>query len=205
MGDSDVESLIEQFSPAPSSLDTSDSEQETEPDIVELSRKVKIFRKQLKSHKFQNKDFKSRFINKIKDCTQNFSKLNRDKAHKVLFSRDKPDQRLWVEILEYLIKQVIIERIVMGDFDMEELVRKHFRVGFSKKKRKDKKTKKLKKATLKELVQIAKKHKMSYKGKTKKQIADSLSASRSGKLTQKEKLAIIPFCSSNKNRKLLLR
>ena len=74
-----------------------------------------------------------------------------------------------------------------------------------KTKKKKPKTKKLKKATLKELIQIAKKHKMSYKGKTKKQIADSLSASRSSKLTKKEKLAIIPFCSSNKNKKLLLR
>lgn len=141
----------------------------------------------------------------------------------------------WILTLEILIYEVQAHRIRHYFADLErlrgsmepgtpgrewdhdvtmkvnELLREDYRAGSkpkkkAKTKKKDKKkTKKLKKATLKELIQIAKKHKISYKGKTKKQIADSLSASRSSKLTKKEKLAIIPFCSSNKNKKLLLR
>ena len=228
MGDSDVESLIEQF-----------SQLNLDPDLKELSEKAQEFHQELNTLGSKI-EAKRQFIEEVKECisTAKFSPKNIERVQEGIRNAipgvGEFEPRDWVLTLEILIYEVFAHRIRHYFADLErlrgsmapgtpgrewdhdvtmklnELLPEDYRAGSkpkkkAKTKKKKPKTKKRKKATLKELVQIAKKHKMSYKGKTKKQIADSLSASRSGKLTQKEKLAIIPFCSSNKNRKLLLR
>ena len=67
------------------------------------------------------------------------------------------------------------------------------------------KNKTLKNNTLQTFIDLAKKYRVNYKNRTKKQIADSLSGLRGSYLSKKEKNIILPYLSNNVNKRILLQ
>ena len=63
----------------------------------------------------------------------------------------------------------------------------------------------LKNNTLQTFIDLAKKYRVNYKNRTKKQIADSLCGLRASYLSKKEKNIIIPYLSNNVNKRILLQ
>ena len=63
----------------------------------------------------------------------------------------------------------------------------------------------LKNNTLQIFINLAKKYRVQHKGKTKKQIASSLSGLRGSYLSKKEKNMIVPYLSNNVNKRILLQ
>ena len=63
----------------------------------------------------------------------------------------------------------------------------------------------LKNNTLQIFINLAKKYRVQHKGRTKKQIAASLSGLRGSYLSKKDKNIIIPYLSNNVNKRILLQ
>ena len=63
----------------------------------------------------------------------------------------------------------------------------------------------LKNNSLQIFIELAKKYRVQHKGRTKKQIADSLSGLRGSYLSKKEKNIIVPYISNNVNKRILLQ
>lgn len=63
----------------------------------------------------------------------------------------------------------------------------------------------LKNNTLQIFINLAKKYRVNYKGRTKKQIATSLSGLRGSYLSKKDKNIIVPYLSNNVNKRILLQ
>ena len=63
----------------------------------------------------------------------------------------------------------------------------------------------LKNNSLQIFIELAKKYRVQHKGRTKKQIADSLSGLRGSYLSKKEKNIIVPYLSNNVNKRILLQ
>ena len=63
----------------------------------------------------------------------------------------------------------------------------------------------LKNNTLQIFINLAKKYHVQHKGRTKKQIATSLSGLRGSYLSKKDKNIIIPYLSNNVNKRILLQ
>ena len=63
----------------------------------------------------------------------------------------------------------------------------------------------LKNNSLQIFIELAKKYRVQHKGRTKKQIADSLSGLRGSYLSKKEKNIIVPYLSNNVNKRILLK
>ena len=63
----------------------------------------------------------------------------------------------------------------------------------------------LKNNTLQIFINLAKKYRVQHKGRTKKQIATSLSSLRGSYLSKKEKNIIVPYLSNNVNKRTLLQ
>tara|TARA_B100001093_G_C26856409_1_gene1027642 strand:+ start:3161 stop:3688 length:528 start_codon:yes stop_codon:yes gene_type:complete len=133
------------------------------PDIAELSKKAKYFRKKLKKLGKKKKE-KEKFINEIQECISlaQFSQKNINRIQEGILKANPGLPKIdpikktpilepldWVLTLEMLVQEVIIHRVRFGldfgDHDVnmkvKELLPKVYQAGKSKKKKSKKKSK----------------------------------------------------------------